>query len=51
MLRVKELGMTQLDLGYTAELEKKKLGARLQKVTAFVQVSEHFSHKQLEMMA
>lgn len=48
--RAKELGCTTLDLAYTAELVKKKLGAKLQKVRAFVQSTEHFSHQTLEAM-
>ena len=48
--RAKALGCTTLDLAYTAELVKKKLGARLQPVRAFVQSTEHFSHQTLEAM-
>lgn len=48
--RVKAVGCTTLDLAYTAELVKKKLGAQLQQVRAFVQSTEHFNHQVLESM-
>lgn len=48
--RAKELGCQTLDLAYTAELTKKKLGAKLQNVRAFVQSTEHFNHQILDAM-
>lgn len=48
--RAKALECTSLDLAYTAELVKKKLGAELQHVRAFVQSTEHFNHQVLEAM-
>ena len=48
LLRAKSIGCTSLDLAYTAELEKKKLGAKLQEVYAFTQASEHFNYSVLE---
>lgn len=46
--RAKALDCKSLDLAYTAELTKKKLGAKLQKVRAFVQSTEHFNHQILD---
>lgn len=46
--RAKKLDCKTLDLAYTAELTKKKLGAKLQNVRAFVQSTEHFNHQILD---
>ncbi|WP_196893956.1 aminotransferase class I/II-fold pyridoxal phosphate-dependent enzyme [Aureivirga marina] len=48
--RAKELDCKKLDLAYTAELEKKKLGAEATEVFAYVQATEHFSHSILESL-
>ncbi|CAA6830283.1 MAG: 2-amino-3-ketobutyrate coenzyme A ligase (EC [uncultured Aureispira sp.] len=50
MLRAKELGCKTLDLAYTAELTKKKIGAKLQQTRAFVQSTEHLNHQILDAM-
>ncbi|MFK7796400.1 MAG: GNAT family N-acetyltransferase, partial [Aureispira sp.] len=41
LLRAKELDCNKLDLAFTAELEKKKLGAKPTEVFAYVQSTEH----------
>ncbi|SEC42093.1 7-keto-8-aminopelargonate synthetase [Tenacibaculum sp. MAR_2009_124] len=46
--RAKEIGCSKLDFGFTADLEKKKLGAHPIEVYAYVQAAEHFSHSLLE---
>lgn len=51
MERAKELGCQTLDFAYTAELTKKKLGAKLQETRAFVQSTEHLSHQILESIS
>ncbi|MEN0004791.1 MAG: bifunctional aminotransferase class I/II-fold pyridoxal phosphate-dependent enzyme/GNAT family N-acetyltransferase [Bacteroidota bacterium] len=43
VLRAKAIGCEQVDLAYTAELEKKKVGARPYQVCAFVQSMDHFN--------
>lgn len=43
LLRSREVNCKTLDLAYTAELEKKKLGAQLQEVYAYVQATEHYN--------
>lgn len=48
--RAQALGCQQLDLAYTAELTKKKLGAQIQSVAAFVQSTEHYNHQILEAL-
>lgn len=50
LLRAKTLKCLTLDLGYTAELEKKKLGAKPQDVYAYVQATEHYNFNVLEAM-
>ncbi|MCB0524594.1 MAG: GNAT family N-acetyltransferase [Lewinellaceae bacterium] len=42
--RAWELGCSEIDLAYTAELEKKKVGARPVETIAFVQAMDHFNH-------
>lgn len=39
--RAKALGMQALDLAYTAEMEKKKVGAKTVPVCAYVQMTDH----------
>ena len=46
--RAKNLNCKKLDLAFTAELEKKKLGAQPVEVFAYVQSTEHFSHSLLD---
>jgi len=41
LVRARALNCDSLDLAYTAELEKKKLGAKPQEVHAYLQVTEH----------
>jgi 7-keto-8-aminopelargonate synthetase-like enzyme/predicted N-acyltransferase len=48
VLRAQALGCKNLDLAFTAELEKKKVGAKVKPVYAFVQAAEHLSHAILE---
>jgi len=48
LIRAKELGYKTLDLAHTAELTKKKIGAKSQEVRAFVQSTEHFNEQVLE---
>ena len=43
VMRARELECSSLDLAFTAELEKKKVGARPRKVRAYVQQMEHYS--------
>ena len=43
VMRAKEIGCQKVDLAYTAELEKKKVGARPYQVCAFVQSMDHFN--------
>ncbi|MFD0964780.1 aminotransferase class I/II-fold pyridoxal phosphate-dependent enzyme [Pseudofulvibacter geojedonensis] len=50
ILRSKQLNCKKLDLAFTAELEKRKIGAKKQKVYAFVQAHEHFNFSVLENM-
>ncbi|GAA4827752.1 aminotransferase class I/II-fold pyridoxal phosphate-dependent enzyme [Algivirga pacifica] len=50
LLRAKQLGCHTLDLAYTAELEKKKLGATAQEVYAYVQAADHYNFSVLESM-
>ncbi len=42
--RAWELNCTEIDLAYTAELEKKKVGAKPIPTVAFIQVMDHFNH-------
>ena len=50
VLRAKKLGCKKLDLAFTAELEKKKLGAQKVNVFAYVQSSEHLNRSIIEFM-
>ncbi len=44
VMRARALSSTHLDLAFTAELEKKKVGARPVPMVAFVQVMDFFNH-------
>ena len=46
--RAKQLACKQLDLAFTAESQKRKLGAQAQEVFTYVQAKEHFTHRLLE---
>lgn len=48
VLRAKYLGCKKLDLAFTAELEKKKIGAQTVNVFAYVQSSEHLNESIIE---
>lgn len=48
VLRARELDCKRLDLAYTAEIEKKKVGARPREVYAFTMAMEHYSFALLE---
>jgi len=48
--RAWEMGCTKLDLAYTADRIKKKVGAKQLQVTAFVQSTDHFNHIQLSVL-
>lgn len=48
--RAWELGCQKIDLAYTAELVKKKVGAKPVPSYAFVQAADHFSMAQLSVM-
>ena len=50
VIRAKNLGCKKLDLAFTAELEKKKLGAQPVNVFAYVQASEHLNRSILEFI-
>ncbi len=48
--RAKELGDRELDLAYTAVLEKKKLGARPHPTRGFIQLFDHYNTALLEAL-
>lgn len=48
VVRAKALGCSTLDLAFTAEMEKKKVGASIHENYAFVQATEHLSYAILE---
>lgn len=48
VIRAKALGCKTLDLAFTAEMEKKKVGAKVKETYAFVQATEHLSYAMLE---
>ncbi|MEL6863708.1 MAG: bifunctional aminotransferase class I/II-fold pyridoxal phosphate-dependent enzyme/GNAT family N-acetyltransferase [Bacteroidota bacterium] len=48
MKRANSLNCDKLDLAFTAELQKKKLGAKPTEVYTYVQAKEHYTHKLLE---
>ena len=50
VLRAKNLGCEKLDLAFTAELEKKKLGAQKVNVFAYVQSSDHLNGSIIEFI-
>lgn len=43
MLRAKQLGIKQLHLGYTADMEKKRLGATPKQTFGFMQIKDHYN--------
>lgn len=49
--RAKELGCGHLDLAFTAELEKKKVGARTYPVCLYMQAMDHFNQAVIASMA
>ena len=48
--RAKELSCNKLDLAYTAEMEKKKVGAKVEKVYGFIMALEHDSYMEMQML-
>lgn len=48
VLRAKDLGCSRIDLGYTADLEKKRVGAKRQESFSYVMAMEHYSYAVLE---
>ena len=48
--RAKMLGCTSVDLAYTAEMEKKKVGATPEDTYGFVMALEHYSHAEMELL-
>ena len=50
VLRSKMLGCKSLDLAYTAEMEKKKVGATIEKVNGFVMALEHDSYMEMQLL-
>ena len=51
VMRAKEVGCKTIDLAFTAELEKKKIGARPHRVCIYAQAIEHYSSAVLQNMA
>lgn len=51
VLRANELGAKQLDLAFTAELVKKKVGAVTKETWVYAQVEDHFNFQIMESMA
>ncbi|WP_215224105.1 bifunctional aminotransferase class I/II-fold pyridoxal phosphate-dependent enzyme/GNAT family N-acetyltransferase [Echinicola shivajiensis] len=50
VLRAKSLGCEKVDLAYTAEMEKKKVGAITEPTFAFTMAMEHYSHAIMESL-
>ncbi len=50
MKRAKQLGCTQMNLGFGASLEKRKLGAQVNKSTMFIQIKDSFNNSVIEEM-
>ncbi|WP_372364447.1 aminotransferase class I/II-fold pyridoxal phosphate-dependent enzyme [Candidatus Uabimicrobium sp. HlEnr_7] len=48
--RASELGCTSLDLAYTAELEKKKVGAKTKPMCAYVEIFDHYNQTLIQSM-
>jgi 7-keto-8-aminopelargonate synthetase-like enzyme/predicted N-acyltransferase len=48
--RARQLNCIQLDLAYTAELEKKKVGAKIQKMNGFVMALEHDNYLEMQLL-
>ena len=51
VMRARELECSSLDLAFTAELEKKKVGARPKQVCAYIQQMEHYSQAVIGAMS
>ena len=50
LIRAQELGYNQVDFGFSASFEKKKLGAQIIPKLAFLQTDDNFILEDLEMM-
>ena len=50
LVRAQELGFNQVDFGFSASFEKKKLGAQIIPKLAFLQTDDNFILEDLEMM-
>lgn len=48
--RAKQLNCTHVDMAYTAEMEKKKVGALPEETFGFTMALEHFSHAEMEAL-
>ncbi|MFI0430540.1 aminotransferase class I/II-fold pyridoxal phosphate-dependent enzyme [Mariniflexile sp. HMF6888] len=48
--RAKQLGCEKVDMAYTAEMEKKKVGAIPEKTYGFVMALEHSSYAEMELL-
>jgi len=48
--RAKQLGCTKVDLAYTAEMEKKKVGAVPEETYGFVMALEHDSYAEMQLL-
>ena len=48
--RAKQLNCSLIDLAFTAEMEKKKVGALPEETFGFVMAREHFSHAEIESL-
>jgi 7-keto-8-aminopelargonate synthetase-like enzyme len=48
--RAKAMGCTKMNLGFGASLEKRKLGAQVNKATMFVQIKDSFNNAVIEEM-
>jgi 7-keto-8-aminopelargonate synthetase-like enzyme len=50
MKRAKAVGCTKMNLGFGASLEKRKLGAQVNKATMFIQIKDSFNNAVIEEM-
>lgn len=50
VLRARASGAQRLDLAFTAEQVKKKVGAKFESTTAYVQLSDHYNHAVIDAM-
>lgn len=48
--RAKQLGCTKIDLAFTAEMEKKKVGAKVEENYAFIMALEHDSYAEMQLL-